>query len=136
MPLPKKIHYCVNCQKLLNDRHSKFCNSVCFNAHRTQSLIAQWLRGELLGHDAHESIRSFVRKYLYQTRGEKCEQCGWCVVHPTLGYSPLTIDHIDGNPRNSRIDNLRILCPNCHALTNTYGALNKGSGRTTRYKRV
>ncbi len=33
---------------------------------------------------------------------------------------PLELDHINGDTTDNRIENLRILCPNCHALTETY----------------
>ncbi|MGK5728669.1 HNH endonuclease signature motif containing protein [Streptomyces sp. URMC 124] len=33
---------------------------------------------------------------------------------------PLEVDHIDGDWRNNRIENLRLLCPNCHSTTDTY----------------
>ncbi|MFE1908318.1 HNH endonuclease [Streptomyces gardneri] len=38
---------------------------------------------------------------------------------------PLEVDHIDGDWRNNRIENLRFLCPNCHSTTDTY----RGRGR-------
>lgn len=38
---------------------------------------------------------------------------------------PLSLDHKDGNPTNHRIDNLRLLCPNCHAQTENYCGKNK-----------
>lgn len=37
---------------------------------------------------------------------------------------PLELDHIDGNYQNNNLSNLRLLCPNCHALTPTYRAKN------------
>ena len=37
----------------------------------------------------------------------------------------LELDHIDGDNTNNEIKNLRYLCPNCHALTNTYRGKNK-----------
>lgn len=45
------------------------------------------------------------------------------------GKSPLHVDHIDGDWRNNRPENLRVLCPNHHASTSNYGALNRGKGR-------
>lgn len=50
------------------------------------------------------------------------EQCALCGTEPYWrGHRlPLEVDHIDGNWRNSRIENLRFLCPNCHSSTDTY----------------
>ncbi|MFI1187692.1 HNH endonuclease signature motif containing protein [Streptomyces californicus] len=39
---------------------------------------------------------------------------------------PLEVDHIDGNWRNNRPQNLRLLCPNCHSTTDTYRGRGKG----------
>lgn len=38
---------------------------------------------------------------------------------------PLELDHIDGQHNNHRLENLRLLCPNCHAKTDTYRSKNK-----------
>ena len=45
------------------------------------------------------------------------------------GYFPKNVDHIDGDAKNNKPDNLRILCPNCHAMTSTFGNRNKNSSR-------
>lgn len=37
---------------------------------------------------------------------------------------PLELDHIDGNHENNNLENLRLLCPNCHALTLTHAGKN------------
>ena len=42
---------------------------------------------------------------------------------------PLEVDHIDGDWRNNRIENLRFLCPNCHSATDTYRG--RGRGRAS-----
>lgn len=40
----------------------------------------------------------------------------------------LDLDHINGNNRDNRLENLRYLCPNCHSQTDTYKGRNKNSG--------
>lgn len=52
---------------------------------------------------------------------EQDGRCLWCGLDSWLGKPiELEIDHIDGNRRNEARNNLRGLCPNCHAQTPTY----------------
>ena len=65
------------------------------------------------------------------SRGVKDEcECG---QGPVWNGQPLTlqIDHIDGNKFNNKIDNLRIICPNCHTQTKTYA--NNGTRAVAQY---
>ncbi|MFD7130351.1 HNH endonuclease [Streptomyces sp. NPDC059894] len=59
------------------------------------------------------------------------EHCALCGTEPVwLGEPlPLEVDHMDGNWRNNRIENLRLLCPNCHSTTDSYRG--RGKGRTS-----
>ena len=50
----------------------------------------------------------------------ECEQCGWC-VYSLDRRLPLELEHINGDHYDNRIENLEILCPNCHALRLTSG---------------
>lgn len=38
---------------------------------------------------------------------------------------PLELHHIDGNNQNNSLNNLQLLCPNCHSLTDNYRGKNK-----------
>ena len=52
--------------------------------------------------------------------------CSHCTNTTWLGAPiPLELDHKDGDSQNNCITNLRLLCPNCHALTPTYRGKNK-----------
>ena len=51
---------------------------------------------------------------------DKCQCCGWHGKPKGSKYTTCELDHIDGNPENHKLKNLRLLCPNCHSLTKTY----------------
>lgn len=53
-----------------------------------------------------------------------CDICG-CNGQWQNGRISLELDHIDGDNTNNEISNLHYLCPNCHALTETYRGKNK-----------
>ena len=56
-------------------------------------------------------------------RGWKCEKCGRTEWEGQ--QIPLCVHHIDGNHINNQIENLQVLCPNCHAQTDNYCGRNK-----------
>ncbi|QQS22454.1 HNH endonuclease [Candidatus Saccharibacteria bacterium] len=54
----------------------------------------------------------------------KCEICGW-EERSIDGRIPVELDHINGIHSDNRLENLRILCPNCHSLQPTHRGRNK-----------
>jgi len=124
----KKEYNCLNCGKELKRYQGKYCSKDCQWTHIRSQYIEKWLTGKETGMDASDGVSTIVRRYLMDTIG-KCEICGWNEINPSTGNSPLHIHHVDGNYLNSSRDNLQLLCPNCHSVTDTYGSLNNGNGR-------
>ena len=53
-------------------------------------------------------------------------KCYCCNLTTWLGRPiPLELEHIDGNSSNHKLENLTLLCPNCHSFTDTYRGKNK-----------
>lgn len=119
---------CKTCGQPVKDGHSIYCCYKCQHDFTYRQYIERWLAGEVSG--AKEGgVSHHVKRWLKETHGEKCQECGWSRVHPKTGRAPLHVHHIDGKYSNNTPSNLRLLCPNCHSLTENYGSLNNGNGR-------
>ena len=124
----EKITKCLICGKSLVKGQTKFCCQEHFNEYKYQQNIQNWLSGKDEGWSG-TGIKKFIRRYLLEKADYKCEECGWDKINPVTGNSPLEVHHKDGNYKNNKLENLQILCPNCHSLTDTYKSLNKDSER-------
>ena len=70
------------------------------------------------------SKTTFKRKLLNE--GKLINKCAICNMEPIWNNKPITLqlDHINGINTDNRIENLRLLCPNCHSQTDTYTGRN------------
>lgn len=77
----------------------------------------------------YENLKSWEvkRRRIFEERGRKCEICGWQEVNPHCGIIPVQIHHINGDNKDDRPENLIVVCPNCHALTDKF--MNYGGRR-------
>lgn len=117
--------HCGNINSWQKTTTNKFCNVTCFNDNKwVTSTVPRIEAGLLSSHSA-----ATLKKYLVKTCGENCAVCN---QGATWNGKPLVLqlDHIDGNSDNNFPSNLRLICPNCHTQTDTFGA--KGVGNTVR----
>lgn len=134
--LKKKIRYCETCGKELNNRQKKYCSFDCQKKHESQEFIKRWKAGLEDGLSGEYQLSKHIRHYLLEKHNYKCELCGWGEKNQYIGTIPLEIHHKDGNYLNNKEENLQVLCPNCHSLTETHKSHNKDGrkGRKKYYK--
>lgn len=70
---------------------------------------------------SNETLKSYIK--LNNLKEYKCELCG-CDGHWQGKILALQLHHKDGDRCNNELSNLSFLCPNCHAITDSYGGKN------------
>lgn len=122
-----KEHYCLYCGKKI--KKGNFCNKTCYAKYKEKEYIERWKEGKESGLRGKYEIKTAVRKYIFEKNDNKCECCGESYINPYTHDSILQIHHIDGDCTNNKEENLKLLCPNCHAMTENYGRRNKRATR-------
>jgi len=79
-----------------------------------------------------ESLR---RRTLFEEVNYKCEECGYNYIDENE-KGPYQIHHIDGNNKNNKRENLKILCMNCHWKTDNWGFKNRKHSKESIKKRT
>ena len=121
-----KENFCLSCSAKITS--SKYCNTTCQMNFQQKVMVEQWQTNGV------KSVSRAIRRFLINQAEQKCTLCGWNEINQYTNVVPLEVDHIDGDHTNNHIDNLRVICPNCHSLTFTYKGANKGRGRKNRKK--
>lgn len=81
------------------------------------------LKEILVKNSNFQSHKLKIRLFESNIKPKHCEECGWSKISKD-GRLPLELDHINGNPKDNRLINLRVLCPNCHSLKQTHRGKN------------
>lgn len=80
------------------------------------------IKNRLLNKPWEELSEELVKKRLFYEQEGKCNKCG---LSEWLGKPiSLELEHKDGNHHNNCKENVELLCPNCHAQTDTYRGKN------------
>ncbi len=131
--MPRKSRTdCLACGKEPERPGYKYCSNLCQQEFQYRRNLVEWKAGKKSGLQSIGIVTQWLKRYLREKFNDQCVLCGWSQVHPITGKAPLVADHIDGNWKNNTEENLRLLCPNCDAMTPTFSALNKGRGRQDR----
>lgn len=134
--MKKRTHVCLCCGKEFEHKRSsknKFCSNECQAKYQHEQYIERWKNGEENGLSGEYNLSKHIRRYLLTKNNCKCEMCGWGETNKFTGNIPLEVHHKDGDYTNNKEENLQLLCPNCHSLTETFKSHNK-NGRKGRSK--
>jgi hypothetical protein len=106
---------CLNCGRNNpikgNSYTNKYCNNSCQQQHRSRQLVNDWKMAK--EPSAWRQVPDWVKKYLIQERGHKCERCG--ITEWQGEPAPLVVEYKDNNSYNNDESNLELICPNCRS---------------------
>jgi 5-methylcytosine-specific restriction endonuclease McrA len=106
----------------------RFSNAAWTKAKRRGEIISRAASKPIEELLKSKSSRWFKKARLIQN-GLLANRCLNCGISEWLGRSlAIQIDHINGIKDDWRLENLRMLCPNCHSQTPTYGGRNARRG--------
>lgn len=140
---------CKNCDNEANPQLGTglFCSRSCSSARlenreKINKKISAALKGRMpaCSHPKAREKAKITRRAAYQTKIETCDfdklsrcgkrkrifleqnsKCNACNLKEWMGIKiTFELDHIDGDTSNNDRENLRMLCPNCHAQTPTW----------------
>jgi hypothetical protein len=122
------ISFCIVCGKEIRSKIKRvFCSCACNGVLIRKKFEERMEKGTITS--CYPS--KYVKKYLIDKRGRICENCK---LSEWMGSPiPLNVHHIDGDASNNRLENLQLLCLNCHGLTPTFGFRGKRRG-TRKYR--
>ena len=124
--MKNSTYACKTCgaeSKVSHQKMNVYCSIACSTKGKLLESIERAKEGLV-------RERSTLRKVLAELNGYHCVVCN---ISEHNGQSiTLQVDHTNGNAGDNSLNNLRLICPNCHSQSDTFSGRNKGSGRATR----
>lgn len=100
----RKENPCAVCKKpILASKHAQTCSRACANTYRAGIKYK-------LGRPLKDKVQNqrALKIRLIKERGVRCERCGYAKLEI------LHVHHKDRNRKNNELENLELICPNCH----------------------
>lgn len=119
-----KHNQCLHCFSSISIVNT-YCGSTCRARYFADIKAHIWLTTGEGAAAPNGEIRQWLVKWLKRLVDYRCQQCGWRKFHPVDGKPGIQIDHINGDNKDHRPENLRALCPECHWATETFCGRNK-----------
>lgn len=117
--------------KLNENRKKLFSKNSVFPKIKNKKPMEDILSNKYEFHSSSHLLKRLVNEGYKEYR---CEECG---INSWMGKDiTLQLEHIDGNHSNNNLNNLKILCPNCHSQTSTFAGRNVDHSDAKRRKRV
>ena len=109
---------------LYNIDISHFTGKIWNQGDRFKSFCIKYPIDYYLVENKYCSTSSLKKRLIEE--GYKIHKCEKCNLTEWNNLSiPIELDHINGKNNDNRLENLRFLCPNCHAQTDTYRGKNQ-----------
>ena len=124
--MKNSTYLCKTCStesKVSHQKMNVYCSNACASEGKLLESVVRAKQGLV-------KERLTLRRVLARLNGYHCEVCN--ISEYNGKEITLQVDHKDGNAGNNALENLRLICPNCHSQSDTFGGRNKGSGRAAR----
>lgn len=119
--------HCNNCgyaySRWLGHSQAVYCSDTCREKHVITLAESMFVEKSTA---SNASVKRWGLRFGYLQ--EKCSSCG--LTEWNNLPIPLQLDHINGVSNDNRTENIRMLCANCHAQTDTFCGKNIGNGST------
>lgn len=121
------LQKCLVCENKVKYSTRIFCSQICRARYSRLKTFERIENGTFNHNGKGNGKNQLLKLYLIEKNGYKCFICG---LTEWMGKPiPLQLDHKDGDSDNDDVENIRNVCPNCHAQTPTYCGKNKGNGK-------
>jgi hypothetical protein len=111
----KTLNYYISIYDIDISHYKGYGENIIIAGTKGKILLEEILEGKHPLYNRGRLKDRLINEGILERKCNNCKNHLWCSLP-----IPLELEHKDGNPINNKLDNLELLCPNCHAQTSTY----------------